>query len=343
MKHKIGNIKNSIILKFTALIFLIAVSIVVLLFVFAAVFFTDPTAIQSHKLLFGGLIVIVIIIFFVALIIMHHYLSPIIQLSNGVNEIRKGNLEHKIPVKSKDEFGQLAEAFNKMTSDIKQMIQAKEQLLYDVSHELRTPLTNSKLALEMLPDSPEKRSIIEDIGEVETMINELLESAKLNSSTFELDLKNVYVKDLISKTISKYFKDTNRLKVSPISPELSIIVDEKRIITVLKNLIDNSLKYTPSNDSPVEIDVINRRDQLIIQLEDSGSGIPEEKLPYIFEPFYRTDNSRTKKTGGYGLGLHLCKRIMDVHDAGLNIFNKTHERGIVAQIIFNKNLESKRN
>lgn len=336
MKHKIGSIKNSIILKFTALIFLIAISIVVLLFVFAAVFFTDPTAIQSHKLLFGGLIVIVIIIFFIALIVMHHYLSPIIQLSNGVSEIRKGNLDHKIPVKSKDEFGQLADAFNKMSTDIKQMIQAKEQLLFDVSHELRTPLTNSKLALEMLPDSTEKKSIIEDVGEVETMINELLESARLNSSTFELELKNVKVKDLVSKTISKYFRDINRIKVSPISHNLVFSVDETRIITVLKNLIDNSLKYSPNKDNPVEIDVINRNDQLIIQVEDSGSGIPEDKLPYIFEPFYRTDNSRAKKTGGYGLGLHLCKRIMELHDAKLNIFNKTQEAGIIAQMVFMK-------
>jgi len=336
MKHKLGSIKNSIILKFSTLIFLIAIAVVVLLFVFAAVFFTDPTEIQSHKLLFGGLIVIVIIIFFVALIVMHHYLSPIIQLSNGVSEVRKGNLDNKIPVKSKDELGRLADAFNKMTSDIKQMIQAKEQLLYDVSHELRTPLTNSKLALEMLPDSDEKKSIIEDVGEVETMINELLESARMNSSTFELDLKNVNVKDLVSNTISRYFKDIDRLKVSPISSDLYILVDEPRIVTVLKNLIDNSLKYSSGKDIPIEIDVINRNNQLIIQVEDSGAGIPEEKLPYIFEPFYRTDNSRAKKTGGYGLGLHLCKRIMDVHDATLKIFNKTSESGIVAQMIFTK-------
>lgn len=337
MKHKTGSIKNSIILKFTALIFLIAISIVVLLFVFAFVFFTDPTtSIQSHKFVFGVLIAIVIIIFFIALIVMHHYLSPIIQLSNGVNEIRKGNLDNKIPVKSKDELGQLADAFNKMTTDIKQMIQAKEQLLYDVSHELRTPLTNSKLALEMLPDSEEKKSIMEDVGEVETMINELLESARMNSSAFELDLKKVKVKDLISNTISKYFKDVNRIKVSPITSELSIRVDEQRIVTVIKNLIDNSLKYSSESKNPIEVDVISRKDQLIIQIEDSGRGIPEEKLPYVFEPFYRTDNSRAKKTGGYGLGLHLCKKIMDVHGATLKVSNKTSQPGIVTQMIFSK-------
>jgi len=336
MKHKLGGIKNSIILKFTALIFLIAISIVVLLFVFAAVFFTDPTAIQSHKLLFSGLIVIVIVIFFVALIVMHHYLSPIKQLINGISEIRKGNLSYKIPVKSKDELGQLANAFNKMTTDIKQMIQAKEQLLYDVSHELRTPLTNSKLALEMLPDSDEKKSIGEDVTEVETMINELLESARLDSSSFELELMDVKVNDLVLKTISKYFKDVDRVKVSPISPNLILSVDETRIITVLKNLIDNSLKYSRNKEDYVEIDVINRNDQLIIQVEDSGSGIPDDKLPYIFEPFYRTDNSRAKKIGGYGLGLHLSKKLMDVHNATLSISNKASESGIIAQMIFNK-------
>lgn len=334
MKHKLTGIKNSIILKFTALIFLIAISIVVLLFVFAAVFSTDPTAIQSHKLLFGGLVTIVIIIFFIALIVMHHYLSPIIELTNGVNEIRKGELDHKIPVKSNDELGQLANAFNKMSTGIKQMIQSKEQLLYDVSHELRTPLTNSKLALEMLPDSKEKLSVKEDLGEMEAMINELLESARLNSSAFELHIEPINVKELIRKTISRYFKENHRIKLSPISPDLTINIDEPRIITVLKNLIDNSLKYSSLNEESVEIDVINRENQLVIQVEDSGPGIPEEKLPYIFEPFYKTDNSRTKQIKGYGLGLHLCKRIMDLHDASLKVLNKKNGTGTLAQAIF---------
>ena len=336
MKHKIGNIKNSIILKFSALIFSIAFAIVVLLFAFSALFLTEPMPTQSHQGLFIGLIVIVAVIFFIALIIMHHYLKPLIHLSDGVNEIRKGNLDNKIPVKSKDEFGQLADVFNKMTTDLKQMIQAKEQLLYDVSHELRTPLTNSKLALEMIPDSNEKESVMDEIGEMEKMINELLESARINSSVFKLKLVKVGVKVLVSKTISKYFKETNRIRVSLISPDLTISVDETGIITVLKNLIDNSIKYSSNKDIPIEINVIDRKDQIIIQIEDSGTGIPEEKLPFIFEPFYRLDNSRSKQSGGYGLGLHLCKKIMDVHSAQVSIANKTKETGIIAKMIFKK-------
>jgi signal transduction histidine kinase len=336
MKHKTGSIRNSIVLKFTALIFSIAVAVVALLFVFANIFLSDPTSLQSHNFLFGGLIVIIIVIFFIALFIMHHYLSPIIQLTKGVDEVRNGNLNVKVPVKSKDEFGQLADAFNKMANDIQQMIQSKEQLLYDVSHELRTPLTNSKLALEMMPDSPEKESVIDDVTEMETMINELLESARMNSSAYELELKQVTVKDLISKTISRYFKESERINVSPISPDISIKVDETKISTVIKNLLDNSLKYSSEKTTPVRIDVINHKDRVIIQLEDSGSGIPEDKLSSVFEPFYRTDNSRTKKTGGYGLGLHLCKRIMNVHNATIKIQNKTSGTGIIAQMIFKK-------
>ncbi|MEN8193176.1 MAG: HAMP domain-containing sensor histidine kinase [Bacteroidota bacterium] len=337
MKHRIGTFRNSIILKLSVLIFSIAFATVSLLFVFATFILTDTTSMQSHKGLFGGLIVIIVIIFFIALIVMHNYLKPIIELSDGVNEIRNGNLENKISVRSKDEFGELATGFNEMTTAIKQMIQAKEQLLYDVSHELKTPLTNSKLALEILPESNEKRSVIEDIGEMELMINELLESARLNSSVFELELSKVKVKDLVSKTIFRSFKEVERISVSPISPALTISIDETRILTVIKNLLDNSLKYS-SEKSPIEINVIDRGDQIVLQIDDSGSGIPEEKLPFIFEPFYRTDNSRAKTSGGYGLGLHLCKKIMDIHEASLTIQNKPNNTGILAQMTFNKDL-----
>jgi len=115
---------------------------------------------------------------------------------------------------------------------------------------------------------------------------------------------------------------------------LIINADENLIEIVLKNIIDNSLKYSTPENKPVEISVIHARQAITIQIEDSGKGIPEEMLPFVFEPFYRVDQSRSKKTGGYGLGLHLCKQIMDMHEAEIEIINKLDAPGIKVSLHF---------
>ncbi|MBI5540212.1 MAG: HAMP domain-containing histidine kinase [Bacteroidia bacterium] len=257
-------------------------------------------------------------------------------MTEAVNEIRKGNLDKKVSVKGHDEFSKLAEAFNSMTAELKKMIQAREQLLLDVSHELRTPLTRSKLALEMMPDSKEKNSVIEDVKEVELMITDILETARLKNNKITLDIKDVLINDLIKNTISLFENEKNRININPVSESLFIKADEGRIITVLRNIIENSLKYSSLENKPIEVSVIDRIEEIIIQIEDYGHGIPEEKLPFVFEPFYRVDDSRSKKSGGYGLGLHLCKRIMEAHGAEITINNKSDNNGIIVCLSFRK-------
>ena len=336
MKHSFKKFELSIIFKLSALIFSIALAIVILLFAFATYFTSNQASYESHKILFIGLILIVLIIFVVAVFIMHHYLKPIKQLSDGVNEVRKGNLDKIIPVNSKDELGQLANAYNMMTLELKQMIQAREQLLYDVSHELRTPLTNSKLALEMMSDSKERESILEDINEMELMINELLESARLNNANFNIELLDVSVKKIVDSTIIKYYKSNTSIVVNPIDLNISIKADELRIISVIKNLIDNSLKYSNRDNVKVIISVADLGNKINIEIEDFGPGIEPEKLPFVFEPFYKQDSSRSKHIGGYGLGLHLCKKIIEAHNGEITIINKSEKSGIIVRISFNK-------
>jgi signal transduction histidine kinase len=111
--------------------------------------------------------------------------------------------------------------------------------------------------------------------------------------------------------------------------DLKVYADKILIQTVLRNLIDNSLKYSAISDKAIEISVIHRYEVIIMQVEDYGQGIPIDKLPFIFKPFYRFDGSRSKKTGGYGLGLHLCKQIMDLHEAKIEVNSKPDGKGII--------------
>ena len=121
--------------------------------------------------------------------ILHKILQPLNWLSDGVSAIGEGNLEHRLPEKRGDELGNLARAFNRMSERIREMLSAREQLLLDVSHELRSPLTRMKVALEFIPEDASRESLLDDVQEMEQMVTEILETARLKSEYGHLNLK----------------------------------------------------------------------------------------------------------------------------------------------------------
>jgi signal transduction histidine kinase len=333
----IKRVHSSIILKIFGVILALASSIIMFFLAIWGILIAAPSSEGAHLHLFFTFVILILVGTFVASFIIRKILKPLSQLNEAVEKVGKGNLDQQIPVHSIDELGKLATAFNQMTSDLKKMIMAREQLLLDVSHELRSPITRAKLALEMMPDSNEKDSIAGDLKEMESMVTEILESERLKNGTVKLNLVPVNVSDLLQKLLEGYRRENEQITLFPVSSEFTITVDEKMILTVLRNLVDNALKYSQPNDRSIEIGVISREKEIIIQIEDFGKGIPEDKLPFVFEPFYRTDQSRSRQTGGYGLGLHLCKRIMEMHDAEIKLNNKPGGAGIIASLSFKVN------
>jgi len=336
MKHSMFKIRfNSFIHKLLGIIALLAISVIVTIYLFSSIIFLNT---QSHIIFF--LICVLVILFSLASFFIHRVIAPIHELDRGVREISKGNLDVELVVPRKDELGKVATAFNKMTVELRKMIKAREQLLLDVSHELRTPITRAKLALEIMPDSSEKESVIDDMREMEIMISELLQTEQLKSGKANLNMTKTNVKKLLEGVVLSFAHYKNRLKLHPVSEKLSLSIDQAKIITVLKNITENALKYSEEAEKPVEISVIDKNETIIIQIEDHGIGIPSDKIDLLFEPFYRVDNSRSKKTGGYGLGLHMAKKIMEAHNADIRLINKTTNatsRGIIAELIFQKN------
>jgi len=326
--------RKSIIVKIFAVILALTFSIILFLMAFWGMVVSKPNPTNAHIHLMITFVILILVGSLVASFIIKKILKPLSILYNAVEKVGQGHLDQNISVKSNDEIGLLAEAFNKMTADLKKMILAREQLLLDVSHELRTPITRAKLALEMIPDSNKKISISDDLKEMEIMITEILESERLKNGTTKVNLSMVNVSDLLQKLMDNYRMGNKRITLFPVSSDLTIHVDENMILRVLRNLIDNSLKYSSTKDKPVEISVISHNKNITIQIEDFGQGIPEDKLPFVFEPFYRADQSRSRQTGGYGLGLHLCKRIMDMHDAGIKLNNKSNGAGLIASLSF---------
>lgn len=254
--------------------------------------------------------------------------SPVKMLTGAVRQIGEGNYNVNLPHKSKDELGELASSINVMSSKIKSQIKSKEQLLLDVSHELRSPLTRIKLGLEV--DSP-KDKINEDVMEMEKMINDLLEAYKTESSMDKLNIVETDLTKLVKDVINEY-GDDKRLKFISSRESINIKADTEKMRTVFRNLIDNSLKY--SSDT-INIEITDRIDKAEIKVKDRGIGISDEDLKNIFEPFYRADRSRSRDTGGFGLGLSICKRIIEAHRGSISIVSRLSE-GTEATILLPK-------
>lgn len=248
-----------------------------------------------------------------------HLLKPLQYLAEGVRQIGGGRLDHEVPGSGSLEFIDLAEAFNAMTVRIRGMLHAKEQLLLDVSHELRSPLTRMKVALEMLPEGQMRENMKVDIREMETMVSEILEESRLRHAAGKLAVEEIPADFLLEEISDLYQGQAPGLRIDPLPEDARIHGDPVFVKMVLNNIITNAIKYSPADGEPVRL--IWKEDEVytIVQVRDRGVGIPAEDLPYVFEPFYRVDKSRSKRTGGYGLGLSLCKTIMEVHRGRIEV------------------------
>jgi signal transduction histidine kinase len=267
---------------------------------------------------FYFLLITLSIVLVAAYLAIRRILTPVKLLSEGIKETAKGNFNSAIPVKNRDELGRLTSSFNDMNQQIKNMLSLKEQLLLDVSHELRSPLTRIKVALEFIRDDKAKESINEDILNIEAMISEILETSRLNHNRGRLKLERISPQAFINKFLET-FNNKHEIILNPAKDKINILADKERLTTILKNILENSLKYSKSSSTPIEISIDRKEDTVEITIKDYGDGIPESDLPFVFEPFYRVDRSRSKQTGGYGLGLSLCKKIMEAHGGKISI------------------------
>jgi len=280
-----------------------------------------------------GLLFILSLIFLPLYFLLRWLFSPLKDLTKAVQQIGEGNYAIDLPTRRRDEFGELARSLSKMSFNIENSIKSKEQLLIDVSHELRTPLTRIKFGLEL--NAP-KEKINEDVIEIEKMVKSILMNYRENSNYSELQITDSNLFELLESVISEYSED--KITFSHIEnnkDNYNARVDNEKIKIVIRNLIDNALKYSVQNEKIfVEIKSDNKIVEILIK--DNGIGISDNDLKNIFEPFYRADISRSRRTGGFGLGLAIVKKIMDSHKAIIEIESKSNE-GTTVHLKFKKN------
>ncbi len=248
-------------------------------------------------------------------------IRPVRDIRQGVNEMGKGNLSHRITVRRDNDLGTLANSINTMASDIEHMLDSKRQLLLGASHELRSPLTRATIATQLLPESKEQAQIADDLQEMEKLIADILESERMKSGHAILDREVVDLGQLIDSVLTDMHADNVQVSVPDSLPSFSI--DPTRFAIMLRNLVGNAIAHNNSSNAPVEVLVRQLSNVVELTISDKGPGIAPEHIEKVTEPFYRTDESRTRQTGGFGLGLHLAKLIAEAHGGSLAIESKT--------------------
>ncbi len=247
---------------------------------------------------------------------------PIRAIRGGAAQIGQGNFNYRISKIRHDQLGDLATDINKLAGDVEMMLDAKRALLLGISHELRTPLSRMRLALEFLENHDDKESLRSEIVEMEKIIAALLEAERLNTRHAQLARSNVDIGELINELLENFFsRDRGRIHVSRPTEPVIASIDEGRVMLLLKNLLSNALRYSRESDGLVNLYFEASPSELVFRVEDHGPGIPEQEARHIGEPFFRGDPSRTRASGGTGLGLYLAKLVAVAHGGTLRLLD----------------------
>jgi two-component system, OmpR family, sensor histidine kinase BaeS len=280
--------------------------------------------------LFYGALIGAVIALLLGIFLSRTLTRPIRELTRATHAISEGDLSQQVPVRTSDELGELAQAFNKMSQELSRSVNTRKQMTADIAHELRTPLSLILGHAEavhdgILPPTRENFEIIrEEAARLEHLVNDLRTLSLADAGELSITLQTIQPQRLLQEVASLYHYQTQRKNISLdldiASPLPNIEVDPGRMTQVLTNILDNATRHTPEGGRIV-LSAKQSEEYVEIAVQDSGLGLSAENLERIFERFYRTDASRQRDgdvPGGSGLGLAIAKSIVQVHNGQLS-------------------------
>ncbi|SFX77246.1 ATP-binding protein [Marinospirillum alkaliphilum] len=273
--------------------------------------------------------------------------SRLRSLERASSQLAAGNLQARVPLSGKDFVSKLAITFNRMAEQVQRLLRTQQEMIHAVSHELRTPVARIRFGLQMIEDLSEDGSpheaivyqvqgIDRDIDELDTLIDEILTYARLGQEKLQLQFMTQDVSGLLEEVLSGFQRTHPSLKLSlqienpaNFSPEADL--EGRYFQRAIQNLVGNAVRYAHQQ---IRITCYLESDTFRVDVEDDGPGIPEEDWQRVFMPFSRLDDSRTRSSGGYGLGLSIVQRIIYWHRGSALVDRSPDLQGARFSLIF---------
>jgi two-component system OmpR family sensor kinase/two-component system sensor histidine kinase BaeS len=279
------------------------------------------SSVNHSTWLAGGIAALVALV--LGSVLFFQIVSPVQRLTSAAQKIAGGDLSQRIPTQSQDEIGTLAESFNQMADSLAKNEGLRRNLIADVAHELRTPLTIIQGNLEamldgILPASPQEIATLRDETAMLTrLVSDLRLLSLAEAGQLKLERVEVDTTELITRAVEPFRLQAQSSQIElilEIAPNLPTInVDADRIAQVIRNFLNNSIRHTDAGGRITLTCGGDKSQSLLITVSDTGEGISADDLPFVFDRFYRADKSRSRASGGSGIGLAIAKQLVEAH------------------------------
>jgi len=256
--------------------------------------------------------------------------KPVKELSAGIERMTAGDYQHRVHVPGKGEMAQLAAAFNQMSEQVHHLDEARNQFVSNASHELKTPMATMKILVESMlyqDDMPgELRSefltdINKEIDRLSSVVSDLLTLVHIDSHKLKLRRETMLFADTVKESVKRLAplaaKRGQELTVDAGDP-CEMFADPGKLAQVCYNIIENAIKYTPDGGK-ISVTLCRMGRDAVLEIADTGVGIPQEDVAHVFDRFYRVDKARSRDTGGTGLGLSIVQQIVRLHAGSVTV------------------------
>lgn len=286
-----------------------------------------------NKIILGIGVLLILASTIMGFIISRSITRPINKLMTKAKYISKGEYDKKIEINTDIlEINDLINSINNLSQSIKEQENIRKRLTGDISHELKTPLTNIQSHLEAMIDGiwepTEERliSVKEEAERLSSLVSDMQKLNKYDEASIKLKKDNVNISDIICFVIFQFsnLAKSKNIKIEYEKKNINLYCDKDKITQALVNILSNAIRYS-NEGSTIFIEEKLKDNKVIISIEDQGIGISEEDLKYVFERFYRADKSRTRATGGTGIGLTIVKSIVSSHGGEVKLESKLGE------------------
>jgi two-component system, OmpR family, sensor histidine kinase BaeS len=277
---------------------------------------------RTNEALFLAMVGAMLVALMIGVLLAMNLIRPLRALTQAAHNITRGQLEQQVKVTSKDEIGELAQAFNTMSQEVARVNLSRREMTANIAHDLRTPLTVIAGYVESMRDgdlepTTERLSVIySEIEQLQNLVGDLRMLSQADAGELSLIPQALNPKYLLERAAAPFQHRAEMqgvtLVVEAEDSLPAILVDEARMMQVFGNLISNALRFTPDGGK-ITLSAYASDDRVELTIKDNGAGIPAEDLPYIFERFQRVDKSRHSEDGESGLGLAIVKSLVEAH------------------------------